>query len=62
MREVLVAEGPRLTKLAPGLEVTLAVSLFHFPWEDRTQLPKQIVIGTARGTLSGETVLTTRHY
>ena len=62
MRDILVAEGPGLTNLAPGLEVALAVSLFHFPWEDRTQLPKQIVIGAARGTLSGETVLTTRHY
>ena len=62
MRDILVAQGPGLTNLAPGLEVSLAVSLFHFPWEDRTQLPKQIVIGAARGTLSGETVLTTRHY
>ena len=62
IREILLAEGPTLTMLAPDLEVSLAVSLFHFPWEDRTDLPSQIVIGAERGRLSGDTVLTTRHY
>ncbi len=62
MRMALVDLGPRLTELAPDLQVALAVSLFHFPWEDRTELPSQIVIAAARGALSGETRLTTRYY
>lgn len=62
MREVVVTNGGDLTALAPMLQVTLAVSLFHFPWEDRTQLPGQIVIGAARGDLAPDIVLTTRYY
>lgn len=62
MRSALLELGPRLTELAPDLQVALAVSLFHFPWEDRAELPSQIVIAAPRGALSGETSLTTRYY
>ncbi len=62
MREILIREGPALTDLPPDLQVTLAVSLFHFPWEDRSNLPSQVVIGASRARLSGDTVLTTRYY
>lgn len=64
MREILIREGSALTDLPPDLQVTLAVSLFHFPWEDRSDLPRQVVIGAprARLRLSGDTLLTTRHY
>ena len=62
MRQILVEHGPALTGLAPDLQVALAVTLFHFPWEDRTQLPSQIVVAARRGALAQEPILTTRHY
>ncbi len=62
MRRLLVEEGPTLSDLKPDLQVALAVSLFHFPWEDRTGLPSQVVMGAARGDLSNESMLVTRHY
>ena len=62
MRQILVEHGAALTGLAPDLQVALAVTLFHFPWEDRTQLPSQIVIAARRGALAQEPILTTRHY
>lgn len=62
MRQILIEEGLTLTDLSADLQVTLAVTLFHFPWEDRTSLPSQIVVGAARGRLSGNTILTTRYY
>ena len=62
MRQILVEHGPALTALAPDLQVALAVTLFHFPWEDRTHLPSQIVIAARRGALDQEPILTTRHY
>lgn len=62
MREILIREGSALTDLPPDLQVTLAVSLFHFPWEDRSNLPSQIVIGAPRVRLSGDSLLTTRYY
>ena len=62
MREILIREGSALTDLPPDLQVTLAVSLFHFPWEDRWYLPSQVVIGAPRVRLSGDTLLTTRYY
>ena len=62
MREVLLREGAALTDLAADLQVTLAVSLFHFPWEDRSDLPSQIVIGSSRAGLVDGSMLITRHY
>lgn len=62
MRRILLSEGPSLTHLAPDLQVALAVTLFHFPWEDRTGLPSQVVVSSVRGRLGPETALTTRHY
>ena len=62
MREVLVRQGAALTDLAADLQVTLAVSLFHFPWEDRSDLPSQVVIGSSRAGLADGSLLITRHY
>ncbi len=62
MRQILIEHGTGLTGLGPDLQVALAVTLFHFPWEDRTELPRQIVIAAKRGALAPEPTLTTRHY
>jgi len=50
-RTILAEESKRLTALAPGDKVALAVSLFHFNWEDLTGLPRQLVAAAARSVL-----------
>jgi multidrug efflux pump subunit AcrA (membrane-fusion protein) len=50
-RAILVEETKRLTALSPGDKVALAVSLFHFNWEDLTGLPRQMVASAARSAL-----------
>ncbi len=50
-RDILVAETKRLTALPVGEKVALAVSLFHFAWEDLTQLPSQMVMAAVRSVL-----------
>lgn len=62
MRALLIEQGPTLTRLPADLQVALAVSLFHFPWEDRTGLPSQVVLSTSRDRLAPEPILTTRYY
>ncbi len=62
MREVLVREGAGLTEIGLDEHVALAVSLFHFPWEDLTQLPKQVVMAGPRGELASAGSLSTRYY
>jgi hypothetical protein len=51
-REILVEESAKLTGLPEGEKVALAVSLFHFAWEDLTGLPRQLVMAAARGVLA----------
>jgi hypothetical protein len=50
-RAILVEETKRLTALSPGDKIALAVSLFHFNWEDLTGLPRQLVAAAARSAL-----------
>ena len=51
-RDLLV----ELSSLIPGLpadeKIAVAVSLFHFAWEDLTQLPKQMVMAAAKSVLA----------
>lgn len=50
-REILVEESGRLESLPAGETVALAVSLFHFNWEDLTLLPSQMVMAAAKDLL-----------
>jgi hypothetical protein len=51
MREVLVASAASLENLPPSEQVVLAVSLFHYSWEDYSGLPSQIVMQAERQKL-----------
>ena len=51
-REILVEESAKLLGLPDGEKVALAVSLFHFAWEDLTGLPRQLVMAAARDLLA----------
>ncbi|MGD0361201.1 MAG: hypothetical protein ABSC93_10055 [Bryobacteraceae bacterium] len=51
MREMLVAGAASLENLPPGEQIVLAVSLFHYSWEDYSGLPSQIVMQAERQKL-----------
>jgi hypothetical protein len=51
MREMLVASAVSLENLPPSEQVVLAVSLFHYSWEDYSGLPSQIVMQAERQKL-----------
>ena len=51
MREMLVASAAALENLPPSEQVVLAVSLFHYSWEDSSGLPNQIVMQAERQKL-----------
>lgn len=51
-RDILVEESAKLTGLPDGEKIALAVSLFHFAWEDLTGLPRQLVMAAARNVLA----------
>ena len=51
MREMLVASAASLENLPPSEQVVLAVSLFHYSWEDYSGLPSQIVMQAERQKL-----------
>ena len=51
-REILIEESAKLVGLPDGEKIALAVSLFHFAWEDLTGLPRQLVMAAARGVLA----------
>lgn len=53
LRGVLVDQGGRLMRVPREEKVAIAASLFHFPWEDRTQLPGQMVLSARRDALTG---------
>ena len=42
----------RLPALPADEKIALAVSLFHFAWEDLTQLPRQMVMAAAKSVLA----------
>jgi hypothetical protein len=51
MREMLVASAVSLENLPPTEQVVLAISLFHYSWEDYSGLPSQIVMQAERQKL-----------
>jgi hypothetical protein len=51
MREMLVASAASLENLPPGEQVVLAISLFHYSWEDYSGLPSHIVMQAERQKL-----------
>jgi hypothetical protein len=51
MREMLVASAANLENLPPNEQVVLAVSLFHFSWENTNGIPAQIVMQAQRQQL-----------
>jgi len=48
---MLVAGAASLENLPPGEQIVLAVSLFHYSWEDYSGLPSQIVMQAERQKL-----------
>lgn len=52
MSGVLVDQGGRLMRVPRDENVAVAASLFHFPWEDRTKLPGQMVLAARREDLT----------
>ena len=51
MREMLYSSAASLENLPPGEQVVLAVSLFHYSWEDTSGMPAQIVMQAERQKL-----------
>ncbi|MDA0207236.1 MAG: hypothetical protein O3A53_19700 [Acidobacteria bacterium] len=51
-RELLVELSGSITGLPANEKIAIAVSLFHFAWEDLTQLPKQMVMAAAKSVLA----------
>ena len=51
MREMLIASAGSLENVPPSEHVVLAVSLFHYSWEDYSGLPSQIVMQAERQKL-----------
>jgi len=51
MREMLVASAASLENLPPSEQVVLAVTLFHYSWEDYSGFPNQIVMQAERQKL-----------
>jgi hypothetical protein len=51
MREMLIASAVSLENLPPNEQVVLAVTLFHYSWEDSSGLPAQIVMQAERQKL-----------
>ena len=51
MREMLIASAVSLENLPPTEQVVLAVTLFHYSWEDSSGLPAQIVMQAERQKL-----------
>ena len=66
MREMLVASAVSLENLPSSERVVLAVSLFHYSWEDYSGLPSQIVMQAERQKLlsnaTRETAIRTVEY
>jgi hypothetical protein len=50
-RTILVDEGPRLTEVPAAEKVALVISLLHYPWEDVSGLPSQLVMQAGRQLL-----------
>lgn len=53
MREMLISSAARLDGIPDDEQITLAVSLFHWNWEDTAGLPEQIVMHAQKKMLAG---------
>jgi hypothetical protein len=66
MREMLVSAAASLESLPPNEQIVLAVTLFHYSWEDSSGLPGQIVMQAQRQQLlnsaTRETAIHTEEY
>ena len=51
-RELLVELSDSISGLPANEKIAIAVSLFHFAWEDLTALPKQMVMAAAKSVLA----------
>jgi hypothetical protein len=51
-RELLVELSGSIPGLPANEKIAIAVSLFHFAWEDLTELPKQMVMAAAKSVLA----------
>ena len=51
MREMLISSAASLENLPPNEQVVLAVTLFHYSWEDPSGIPAQIVMQAERQKL-----------
>ena len=51
MREMLAYAAAALENLPPNEQIVLAVSLFHYSWEDSSGIPAQIVMQAERQKL-----------
>jgi len=51
MRDMLIASAASLENLPPNEQVVVAVSLFHYAWEDYSGMPNQIVMQAERQKL-----------
>jgi len=54
MREMLVNSAVALENMPPQEQIVLAVSLFHYSWEDSSGIPAQIVMQGQRQQLLSE--------
>lgn len=50
-REILVEVSAMIGSLPADEKVAVAVSLFHFAWEDLTELPRQMVMSAVKSVL-----------
>jgi len=51
-RELLVELSDSILSLPANEKIAIAVSLFHFAWEDLTALPRQMVMAAAKSVLA----------
>ncbi len=51
MREMMITTAATLENLPPKEQIVLAVSLFHYSWEDSSGIPAQIVMQAQRQQL-----------
>jgi len=52
-REILAEVAGKMTLIPADETVSLGVSLFYFPWEDLTGLPRQMVAAAKRSAMVG---------
>jgi hypothetical protein len=53
MREMMTASAAAIEGLPANEQVVVAVTLFYYPWEDRSGLPSQILMQAPKSALVG---------